>query len=469
MTRIAVDTIIRGGIVVTPSGRSASDIGIRDGRISHVIDRDSTTIELDAATVLDARGAFVLPGAIDAHVHFATTSPGAEPGFVDDFLRGTRAAIHGGVTTVGQMSFTDTGSLRAAVEADHAQARALSTIDYVLHPGTYAVAAEAISELAGLAEEGYRTLKLVTLALDEDSTHFAEAVARAGEHGMLTLLHCEDGALIEHATSELMSDGRSDLRFYPESRPVVTESAAVDRAIALCELTGSPIYIVHLSSARALEAVRAAKGRGLPVFAETRPIYLYLTDRVHAEPDGGRFIGMPPLRRDEDVRALWEGLADGSIDTVASDHAPWSLAAKIDPALTVETARKGMAELDTFLPLLYSEGVRTGRLSLERLVAVSAENPARLLGLYPQKGALQVGSDADIVVLDPADERTIRAAELESAADYSVYEGWTATGWPRLVLSRGEVVLARDGSSCTITAAPGRGRWLPAGERREPV
>lgn len=456
------DLVIRGGTLVSPRGRSRRDIGITNGVISHLAEAEGG---LRGHTELNAHGAFVLPGAVDAHVHFGDGTESSEPGFVDDFESGSRAALHGGVTTVGQMSFTDTGSLRAAVDADRGRAAKLSIVDYVLHPGTYTVARESLGELAGLAADGYKTLKLVTLALDEDPRNFVAAVAEAGRNGMLTLLHCEDGALIAHATATLMAEGRGDLSHYPESRPPVTETAAVERAIALCELTGSPIYIVHLSSALALDAVRRAKSRGLPVYAETRPIYLYLSEAVHREADGGRFIGMPPLRTEDDINALWAGLADGTIDTVASDHAPWLLADKIDPALTVETSRKGMAELDTMLPLLYSEGVRTDRITLERLVAISSENPARLLGIYPQKGSLEIGSDADIVVFDPESQRTITNSDLESAADYSVYEGWTVKGWPRFVLSRGEVLL-RDG---VITAEPGRGRWLTAGTRLDPV
>jgi len=226
--------------------------------------------------------------------------------------------------------------------------------------------------------------------------------------------------------------------------------------------TGAPVYIVHLSLARALAVCAEAQARGLPVYVETRPLYLHLTEERLAEPDGPKYLGQPPPRRQADVDALWRGLSAGAIHTVCSDHAPWALAAKLDPALTVTDPRPGVENLQTLRPMLYSAGVRTGWLSLERFVALTATNAAKLMGLYPRKGAIAVGSDADLVIFDPARTRTIDdpartrtiddpartrtidAAMLRSRADYSVYEGWAVTGWPVMTLSRGEVVCADD-------------------------
>jgi dihydropyrimidinase len=238
---------------------------------------------------------------------------------------------------------------------------------------------------------------------------------------------------------------------------VYTESAATERAIAICRATGAPIYIVHLSSRAALEVCRRARAGGLPVSVETRPLYLHLTHEVLAAADGPKYVGAPPLREHDDVEAIWNGLRDGTIQTVCSDHAPWTLRQKLDPALDVATARQGVADLDTSLPMLYSEGVRTGRISVERFVALVATNPARLFGLYPRKGTIAVGSDADLVVWDPEERRTVAGSQLHSRADYSVYEGREVHGWPIVTVSRGEVLL-EDGR---ITARPGRGRWIP--------
>lgn len=461
MTR--ADLRIRGGIVVNADGRRTADVIIAGGKIVEIVERGSTA---HAHRELDASGCFVLPGAVDAHVHL-DGPPGPEgPGFVDGFLTGTRAAVHGGVTTVGHMSFSDGDALREVIRRDAERADRDAIIDYVLHPGIYRVTKEALEDIPELARTGAGTLKLVTLALDDDgAAHFGDAMAAAGKAGMLTMIHCEDGAIIDHATHALHDRGRAGLRDYPDSRPVVSESAAIERAVAIAEVAGAPVYIVHLSSARGLEAVRAARRRGIDVSVETRPMYLYLTREAHEQHDGARFIGMPPLRERGDLEALWAGIADGSIDTVATDHAPWMLRDKVDPSLSLETSRKGTAELDTFLPLLFDRGVRTGRIELERLVAVTATNPARLLGIHPRKGTLAVGADADVVIFDPQVTRTVHAEDLETASDHSVYEGWSVTGWPRHVLSRGELVFDRG----RIPARPGRGRRLLAGRARTPV
>jgi dihydropyrimidinase len=230
----------------------------------------------------------------------------------------------------------------------------------------------------------------------------------------------------------------------------------VEQAIALGRLTGAPIYIVHLSSAAALDRCRQARAAGLPVYVETRPLYLHLTRDRFAEPDAAKYVGAPPLRDQSDRDALWRGLAAGDIDTVCSDHAPWTLAAKLDPGLNAVTARQGVADLETLMPMLYSEGVATGRITLDRFVELTSTNAARRFGLYPRKGAIAVGSDADLALWDPDERRTIDGAQMQSRADYSPYDGWTVRGWPRHVIRRGQVVLS-DGASL---ARPGQGQWL---------
>ena len=231
--------------------------------------------------------------------------------------------------------------------------------------------------------------------------------------------------------------------------------AAVDQAIALVRQTGAPAYVVHLSSAAALDRCRRARAAGLPVYVETRPLYLHLTRERFGEPDAAKYVGAPPLRDQADRDALWRGLAAGDIDTVCSDHAPWTLAAKLDPALDVVTARQGVADLETLMPMLYSEGVAAGRISLDRFVELTSSRAARLFGLYPRKGAIAVGSDADLALWDPQARRVVDGARMQSRAGYSVYDGWTVQGWPRFVTRRGQLVLA-DG---TCTALRGQGRW----------
>jgi dihydropyrimidinase len=456
------DLVVRGGVVVTAGGQGDADVGVTGGRVVQLGG------EMRGRRELDARGALVLPGGVDMHVHLS--QPPAEPGepaWVDDFGSGSAAAIAGGITTIGNMTFPPEGvTLRQALDTDDAAAAGASAVDYVLHPVLPVPTPEALAELPGLVADGYRTLKIFMI-MDEFEEHAAgmiEAIRLAGRLGMLTLLHCEDAALVRFAGEQLVAAGQGGLDFYAESRPVHAERAAIQRAVAICEATGSPMCIMHLSSAEALSAARAGRSRGLPVFVEARPMYLHLTSEVLRGPDAGAYIGAPPLREAADVTALWAGLADGSVHTVGSDHAPWSKEAKVDPGLDVTTARQGVSDLETALPMLMSAGVAEGRLSLTRFVELTSAAPARLYGVYPRKGTIAVGSDADLTIWDPQLTRTVDGAAQYSRAGYSVYDGWQVRGWPRFVVSRGDVVL-QDGQ---VTATPGRGQRLRMDVPTEP-
>jgi dihydropyrimidinase len=449
--------------VVTAGSSAECDVGISGGRISQLGGSLRGRREIDAA------GALVLPGGLDMHVHLSSPEapePGV-PAWVDDFAVGSRAAIAGGVTTIGNMTFPRDGeSLRQALDRDLAAAADGAAVDYVLHAVLTDPSAEAIAELPVLAARGHQSLKLFMMfpGVEAHADEMLAAIRIAGRSGTLTMLHCEDGALVRAAGQRLLAEGRGGLADWASSRPVLAERAAVERAVAICEATGAPIYIVHLSSQAALDSARRAQARGLPVFVETRPLYLYLTSELLQEPDGAKYIGCPPLREPADVEAMWSGLADGSIHTLGSDHAPWSLQAKTDASLDVTTARPGVADLETILPMLFSAGVRTGRISLSRFIELTSANPARLFGLYPRKGTIAVGSDADLIVLDPQLRRTIDGRSMQSNADYSVYDGQQVHGWPRFTVSRGDVVLA-DGE---IAAEPGRGQWLRQGPTTTP-
>jgi dihydropyrimidinase len=450
-----LDLAVRGGCVVTAGGAAVADVGVADGRIVQLGG------DLRAARDLRVDGKLVLPGGVDIHVHLSPPrrpQPDEEQ-WVDDFESGSLAAIAGGITTFGNMTFQWPGeSLGDALRRDRASAERAACVDYVLHPVLTDPSPQHVAEIPALAAAGYGSLKIFMVSPEFDArvADFIAAIGLAGANGLTTLLHCEDGAIIRCVCRELAAQGRGDVRNWAESRPVYTESAATERAIAICRATGSPIYIVHLSSRAALEACRRARADGVPVAVETRPLYLHLTREVLADADGPKYVGAPPLREHDDVEAIWNGLRDGTIATVCSDHAPWTLRQKLDPSLDVSSARQGVADLDTSLPMLYSEGVRGGRIDVERFVELVATNPARLFGLYPRKGTIAVGSDADLVVWDPEETRTVSASRLRSRSDYSVYEGREVTGWPVAVVSRGEVVL-EEGS---ITAQPGRGRWI---------
>lgn len=477
--------LIRNGLVVTAERRYQADVRVAGGKIAEIgvgLGRANAAIE-----EIDATGCYILPGGIDPHVHLTLPAPYSWRGgrFADDFASGSRAAVAGGITTVGNITFPTPGeSILEAVRRETELAGAQSLADFMLHPvvgtpsrlglllGFAGVTQrrdyrEAIGDVPRLVAAGQPSLKIF-MNFEEFERNFEGFLAvlrAAGDAGALTMLHCEHLPTIEEAIERLRADNRASLRHFAESRPVLAEERAVRRAVAMCEETGAPIYLVHLSSERALRVCREARRRGLPVYVETRPLYLHLTRERFSEPDGAKYIGHPPLREHEDVEALWEGLAAGTVQTVASDHAPWSLEEKLDPALTLENHRPGVNNLQVMLPMLYSEGVRTGRISLERFVAVTATNAARLFGLHPRKGTVRVDSDADLVVWDPHETKTIRGADGLSRAGFSIYEDREVTGWPRITLRRG-VVVHRDGE---IEGHPGMGRlarrrrWAPLG------
>jgi dihydropyrimidinase len=452
------DLVIRGGTVVTEGSSAECDLGVFEGKVVQMGG------PLRGKKEIDASGALVLPGGVDMHVHLSPLSPPVTgtPAWVDDFDSGSRAAIAGGVTTIGNMTFPWEGqSPRQAVARDLAVAETEAAVDYVLHAVLTNPSPEALDELPKLASDGHTSMKLFMTMPQFDSRidEMISAIKIAGQNGILTLLHCEDGALVRFTSEELMAQGRGSLANWGHSSPEFAERAAVEKAVAICAATRSPIYIVHLSSRTALDSARRARADGLPVFVETRPLYLYLTGRLLEEPQGGKYVGSPPLRELGDVEAMWAGLADGSVHTLGSDHAPWLLEDKTDPSLDVMEARQGVAELETIMPMLFSEGVRTGRISLQRFVSLTSTNAARLFGLYPRKGTVSVGSDADLVILDPRLRRQIDGRSMQSRAGYSVYDGREVFGWPRFTVSRGDVVL-EDGE---VTAPPGRGQWLRRG------
>jgi dihydropyrimidinase len=403
---------------------------------------------------IDATGLLVLPGCVDLHTHLAST-PTWTP--LDDFAHGSRAAIAGGVTTVVSMVYQEDGSLRRGIERGLRDAES-SVCDFSFHAVVTDPSADAVAELPGLVADGHAGLKvfMVTKRFTERRQEYLALYAAAARSGVLVAVHAEDHLLIERSTAALHLAGRTGVAYFPASRPVEAEVTAVRAAIGYAAASGAATYLVHLSSGAALEELRRAKAaRGATVYGETRPLYLYLTRERFERPDGALWVGQPPLREQADVYAVWRALADGTCDTIGTDHIPHPRAAKLAPGLSFDKIPPGVANLETLLPMLYSEGVRRERLAIERLVDVLATTPARIAGLR-SKGEIAVGKDADVVLLDPVKTRTVRAGEMHSACDYDPYEGWEVTGWPRMVFLRGEV--AFDGR---IRAAPGAGRFVP--------
>lgn len=459
MTGTELDLIVRNGLVVTGSGESVTDIGVRDGVIVQLGG------PMTGGTEIDATGKLVLPGGVDMHVHLSPVEVGGETQpWADDFVSGSRAAAAGGVTTIGNIGFGKPGErLVDLVQRVGADGSRDSLVDFVVHPVLMEPDEGTAADIERLAELGHTSVKIFMSIGDFDVKlpAFVNALDSAGKHGLLSMVHCEDACVIEHATAALLAEGHKELQYYPDSHPELSERMAVNRIVALAEATGAPIYIVHLGSAAALTEARAARARGQRVYVETRPIYLYFTEERFAGEDGPLFVGNPPLRGAGDQAALWAGLAAGHVDTCCTDHAAWTLEDKLDPELTIATARPGMSELETLMPVLYSEGVRKGRLTLQRFVEVTSTNAAKLFGLFPRKGTIAVGSDADLVIWDPDAHRPIVGAEGMSRSGYSLYEGWDVVGAPAQTISRGEVVYS-DGH---VQGEPGRGRML----RRSPT
>jgi dihydropyrimidinase len=333
-------------------------------------------------------------------------------------------------------------------------------VDYVFHVVLNDPSAAAIADIPNLAAAGHRSLKvfMVTEVFASRRPDYLRALRVAGSAGLLTLVHAEDHGIVAFRTAELLAEGKRGVRWFPESRPTSAEEIAVREAISYAAVTEAPILLVHLSSRRALDAVRAGRAEFSQVHAELRPIYLYLTREVFDLPnnEGAKYVGQPPLRDRADVEALWSGLAAGDICTVGTDHFPHTSEAKLASDLDFSTIPPGVSNLETLLPMLYSEGVRTGRISVERLVRVLAEQPAQLAGIAPRKGHLSQGADADIVIFDPALVRTLDPRRMQSKADYDPFEGRTVTGWPRYTVSRGEVICDNG----VVTGRPGRGRLV---------
>jgi len=460
-----LDCVIRGGLLATASGSYEADVGIAGEAIAAIGDDLPR-----AAREIDARGLVVAPGAVDVHTHLDQPFAASGNTTADDFESGTRAAAAGGITTVVNFAFQDPGdNLRVTTERHLERAAGRAHIDYGAHlTVNHANVPGVLDEIAALADEGFASVKTFTVTDDYGlrDSELVHVLRRCGELGILVNVHAEDDAMVDVLTAELLARGQSGVEHLPASRPPEAEAVATARVAGYARALGCAVYFVHLSSRAALEAVARARADGAEVYVETRPTYLFLDESRYALPDneGAKYVCMPPLRALENQPAIWEGLRSGAIQTYATDHSPWLLAEKMQPGIPFTEIPAGIANLQSAVGMLYAEGVGKGRISLERFVAVTSKNPAKLFGLWPRKGALTVGADADLMLIDPTRRFTLTAAAMESRADYDPYEGFACMGWPTMTISRGEVVY-EDGA---IVSQPGRGRFLQRG-RYQPI
>ncbi len=450
--------LISGGTVVDAAGERACDLRVgADGRVE---DTALGLVPRPGEPVHDATGKLVVPGGVDVHTHL--NLPLGAVRVSDSFATGTRAAALGGTTTIIDYVTVQRGEdPMETVGLWQSWARD-SAIDWGLHLTFTEPASE--STLAAATAGGITSFKLYLAypaSLQVDDGTALRLMRAARRHEMLVNLHCENGDAIEELRREAVAAGRTAVAEHARTRPAALEAEAVSRAAVLAEITGAGIYIVHVSSADALAAVRAARRRGVDITAETCPHYLYLdASRLEGE-DAADFVCTPPLRDSWHAEELWRGLADGSIQTVATDHCPFwradrraGMAHPHGDAADFTDIPGGLPGIETRLALLF-EGVRAGRITVADWVRLCAEAPSRTFGLWPEKGSLQIGTDADVVVWDPSRRQPLGASYLDMAVDHSPYEEMVVTGWPELVLSRGRVV-ARDGR---FTGEQGWGRY----------
>ena len=452
--------LITGGTVVTASDTFAADV---------LIDGDKVTALLKAGTGpadaerLDAAGCYVIPGGIDAHTHLDMPFGGTTS--ADDFESGTIAAAFGGTTSIVDFAIQTKGSsLKLALDTWHAKAEGKAAIDYGFHMIATDVPPAALSEMADVVREGVTSFKLFmaypgVLLLDDQSIF--RAMLRAGEVGALISMHAETGLPIDVIVERALAEGKTAPIYHALTRPEAAEATGTERAIALAEMADVPVYIVHLSAQRALERVMEARDRGLHVYAETCPQYLFLSqDDLRGTPDdpfeGAKYVCTPPLRPRHHHEHLWRGLRNYDLQVVSTDHCPFCM--KGQKELGRDSFAKipnGMPGIETRLHLLY-EGVREGRISLNRFVEITSTAPAKIFGMYPEKGTIAVGSDADVVIWDPEKRFSLDKENLHMRVDYAAYPGKTVVGAPRTVLSRGEVVVDRG----KFLGRPGQGRFV---------
>jgi len=452
-------TLISGGTIVTASDTYKADLLVEDGKVSMIAGR----IPVEADQRIDATGKYVLPGGIDAHTHLDMPFGGTVSS--DDFETGTIAAAYGGTTTLVDFAIQQKGeTLRKGLDTWHAKAEGKAAIDYGFHMIVTDLPPSVEEEMGALVREGVTSFKLFmaypgVLLLDDASIF--RAMLRAGELGALICMHAEAGLPIDVLVKRAQARGERAPKYHALTRPARAEAEGTNRALALAEMAGVPVYIVHLSAAEALERVMEARDRGLPAYAETCPQYLFCSqdDLAREGFEGAKYVCTPPLRPQSHHDHLWRGLKLNDLQVVSTDHCPFCVKGQKDLGRDdFAKIPNGMPGIETRLYLLW-EGVRDRRISMNRFVEITATAPAKLFGLYPKKGTIAVGTDADLVVWDSNHEHVLSQKTLHMRVDYSPYEGRKVVGAPAAVLSRGELIVQGG----KFLGRPGRGRFLKRG------
>lgn len=458
------DLIIKNAEIITAADRYHGDIAVKEGKILAI---GQDLVGDGAEQIIDAAGRWVTPGGVDAHCHLDQPSTDGSVG-ADDFFTGTRSAVCGGTTTVIPFAMQFKGqSLAEAVADYHKRAGDKASIDYSFHVIITDATPEVVAEIPEMVAKGYTSFKIYMTyeAMKLSDSHILDVLEAIRECGAMAMIHAENDDCITWLTKRLKAEGKTSPRYHARAHSVIGEREATHRAISLAELVDVPVLIVHVSSRAAIEQIYRARGEGVNIFSETCPQYLFLTAEdlgIDDDFHGAKCICSPPPRDAKSQQAVWTALANGTFSIFSSDHCPFNYdeTGKLlhGEGASFDKVPNGIAGLETRLPLLMSEGVRKKRISPERFVDLTSTQPARLYGLYPQKGTISVGADADLVIWDFSETKVIRNEDLHSAADFTPYEGMSLNAWPAITLSHGKV-LWQDG---VFNSDSGKGNFLRA-------
>ncbi len=453
--------LIQNGTIVTATDQYVGDVFIEGEKITTI----GSALTMPADRVIDAKGKYVLPGGIDVHTHMDMPFGGTTS--ADDFESGTIAAAFGGTTTIVDFAIQYRGeTLHHAYETWMKKAEGKAAIDYGFHMIITELTDQVEEEMDAMVRQGVSSFKLFMaypgVFMLDDASIF-RAMLRTGQNGGTICMHAENGGVIDVLVKRALAEGKTAPKYHALTRPARAEGEATHRAIALAEMADVPVYIVHLSSAEALEQVVEARDRGLPAFAETCPQYLFLSEDNYDEPDfgGSKYVMSPPLRTKETQDRLWRGLAFNDLQAIATDHCPFCMKDKRLGDGDFSKIPNGAPGVETRMSLVYDGGVRTGRISLNRFVELTSTSPAKIFGMFPKKGTIAPGSDADIVIFDPEKTTTLSAKTHHMRVDYNPYEGRQVTGVTDTVLSRGKVII----DAGKFTGKAGAGSFLKRSPR----
>lgn len=437
-----LDFVIENGKVITESSQYQADVGVRDGKIA-AIGSDLSEISTEC---YDASGCYVAPGFIDGHVHMGLPVAGTRSS--DDFFTGGRAAAYGGITSIIDFTTPGPGQTITGAIRSRQEYAADCPIDYSLHATLYGFDGVDPGDVESAIDLGVTTFKFFTTYSESDrytgDGELLDALVRIPALGGKLMVHCENDEIIKRKRKKFQQRGKKAITNHPKTRPAYSESSAVNDVIELTEIADGDVHLAHISSKRSLTDIAKGVAEGVNMTAETCPQYLLLTEECYQEEDGYLYSATPPLRTVEDNQALWTAIQNGLINSVATDHCPFKNEQKDPYRDDFLNIPQGLPGVETLVSLLYTEGVEQGRISLTRFVQLLSTNPARIFGLYPEKGSLQVGTDADIAVIDPEVEKTLTPDSLHMNTDFNPYRSYVTAGWPRFVFLRGRLILEED-------------------------